>query len=73
MNMRSQVQRLEQTELHQNLLDEFGSISFAAKKLLGDKNKKCTLYNWLKNGGVPTSKRQNVIDKGFNPDTLKRL
>jgi len=34
---------------------------------------KATLYNWVNKGCIPETKRQSVINKGFDPDTLKRL
>ena len=73
MNMRDQVEkRLEVTPFHQSILDEFGTLSFAARKL---GFKRGTLYLWIRAGKVTDERgsRKRVEANGYNPDTFKHL
>jgi len=55
-------------DMHQKIIDEFFSISHAARKL-GFKSRK-SLYDLIHNGMNPVA-RSRIIAHGYNPETFK--
>jgi hypothetical protein len=58
------------TPLHQAILDQFNTVTFAAKRLGYTKR---TLYSWIKQGHVSEYAEKHIKAKGFDPVTFRHL
>jgi len=62
---------LKKTELHQAIVDAFGTIAHA-RRVLGLEHKQ-TIYNWIHKDEIPAHRQKKIRELGFDPKTFKPI
>ncbi len=62
---------LKRTQMHQNIIDAFGTIAHAARVM--KVVHKQTIYNWIHKNEIPEHRKRKIRDLGYDPETFKPL